>query len=77
MFQPRPDTRFSSSFPKQDPFHVTDLAGYLSFAGILGGVVLYGAALGVQFKLPEIFPSFYVFLVAVIAAPFAYVFLLA
>lgn len=59
-----------------DPLHVTDLQGYLSFAGILGGA-LYVAGLAVQQNLPEIFPAFYVFLVTCFAAPFAYAFFLA
>ena len=49
-----------------DPLHVTDLKGYLSFAGLLGGG-LYIAALWVQQTLPEIFPAVYLFLRLVFA----------
>lgn len=60
-----------------DPLHATDLRGYLSFAGALGGVLLYGAGLAIQQKLPEIFPAVYVFLATCFAAPFVYAFFLA
>ena len=59
-----------------DPLHVTDLQGYLGFAGFLGGA-LYVAALGVQINLPEIFPAVYVFLAACFASPFLYAYFLA
>ena len=59
-----------------DPLHVTDLKGYLSFAGLLGGA-LYLAAMAVQQNLPEIFPAVYAFLAACFAAPFAYAYFLA
>mmetsp|Transcript_2825 Transcript_2825/g.8532 ORF Transcript_2825/g.8532 Transcript_2825/m.8532 type:complete len:183 (-) Transcript_2825:149-697(-) len=59
-----------------DPLHVTDLQGYLSFAGLLGGA-LYVAALWVQQTLPEIFPAVYVFLATCFAAPIAFAYFVA
>ena len=59
-----------------DPLHVTDLKGYLSFAGLLGGG-LYIAALWVQQTLPEIFPAVYLFLAACFSAPVLFAYFLA
>ncbi len=59
-----------------DPLHVTDLKGYLSFAGLLGGG-LYVAALWVQQTLPEIFPAVYLFLAACFSAPVLFAYFLA
>jgi len=58
-----------------DPFRTTDLQGYLSIAGFLGGLY-YLAALAVQWFLPEIFPAFYVFLALLFFAPFGFTFFL-
>lgn len=58
-----------------DPLRTVDLAGYLKYGGLIGGLY-YLAALAVQWFLPEIFPAFYVFVAGLFAAPFLVTFLL-
>lgn len=58
-----------------DPLRTVDLAGYLKYGSLIGGLY-YLAALAVQWFLPEIFPAFYVFVAGLFAAPFVVTFLL-